>query len=200
MLEQSNLAFVDLTNRKWWDVRTLFPKQMPNFIEIALETGTEVQLLYLYEPLNPIHRLIDFYCGKPHIPKSYSNPKGWTYDQWHQCRIFAHPQLRTEELRPKLELSITQSIYFEASSYLHVSGPDALALKDCSCKILHILLTQPEPMLLKDLREIWSQLCPLDLITHQPRSIENYEQELLSLIIGWEDMGYVLLDTQNFQA
>lgn len=198
MLEQSNLSFVDLTNRQWWDIRTLFPNQMPDFIQIALETGTEAQLLYLYELLNPVHRLIDFYCGHPDLPKSYTSPRGWSYDQWHQCGISAHPQLRTEELRNQLELSISQCLYFEASAYLHVSGPDALALRHRGCMVLHLLVSQPQSVTLKELREMWSQIYPLDLLTRQPRSIENYEQELLALVIGLEEMGYLLLDTRNF--
>ncbi|HEY9833286.1 MAG TPA: class I SAM-dependent methyltransferase, partial [Stenomitos sp.] len=67
MLEAAELEFISMINWRQWELRDLFnePDNLPVFLGLSLPEMSLKERLHLYELLNPVHRLMDFWCGHP---------------------------------------------------------------------------------------------------------------------------------------
>lgn len=62
-----------------WNIRDLFqnPDSLPDIWELGLGEVSQEEELSLYELLNPIHRLIDFWCVNDNIQSSINPVINW---------------------------------------------------------------------------------------------------------------------------
>lgn len=67
MLDTAGLEFVSMVNWPDWQLLSLFQdvENPPTYIAYAMESLSDREQLQLYELLNPVHRLLDFWCSVP---------------------------------------------------------------------------------------------------------------------------------------
>ncbi|CAN1209869.1 hypothetical protein TUMEXPCC7403_06565 [Tumidithrix helvetica PCC 7403] len=118
LLQQSDLQFVSMVNWKGWDLATLFiqnqtahpteAQKIPEYLAQFLATATTEQKLHFYELLNPIHRLLDFWCGHPeHVSSVTPTPiQEWQQPTWERAKAHLHPVLKTKEIKEKIDRAI----------------------------------------------------------------------------------------------
>jgi len=119
-LSAAELEFVSMVNWRQWDVMALFkePENLPVFLAMSLPETTVEEQLHLFELLNPVHRLLDFWCGHPNQGQSFVPVTDWTLSDWQEAQVHLLPQLRTPELKEELVRCITQLKPFEISQHL----------------------------------------------------------------------------------
>ncbi|MEE3716808.1 class I SAM-dependent methyltransferase [Tumidithrix elongata RA019] len=117
LLQQSDLQFVSMVNWKGWDLATLFvenqtvhpteAQKIPEYLAQFLANATTEQKLHFYELLNPIHRLLDFWCGLVQ-PSTTTNasPDQWQREDWGRATAHLHPVLKNQVLSEKIERSL----------------------------------------------------------------------------------------------
>jgi ubiquinone/menaquinone biosynthesis C-methylase UbiE len=71
-LRTAELEFISMVNWRQWNLMSLFkePENLPAFLAMSLPETTVEEQLHLYELLNPVHRLLDFWCGHPNQGQS----------------------------------------------------------------------------------------------------------------------------------
>jgi ubiquinone/menaquinone biosynthesis C-methylase UbiE len=116
LLKQSDLQFVSMVNWQGWDLASLFienqidhptsEQKIPGHLAQFLTNSSIEQKLHFYELLNPIHRLLDFWCGHPTQISPPSSPQQWLPETWRSATAHLHPVLKTKEIREKIDGAI----------------------------------------------------------------------------------------------
>lgn len=194
MLKQVNLEFISMLVWPYWELMTLFkePDNLPTFIAMSLPEATLEEQLHLFELLQPIHRLLDFWCGHPCPQQSSQNLENWTDSDWQGVKIHLHPQLRTAKIRQDLCNCIENFTQFDMSDYLPNSSNVHLRLDRIQAAVL--LPLWDRSCSLEFLVERWLQLQPLNPITLEPITWETAWNHLKKLVIELESALYLLLD------
>jgi ubiquinone/menaquinone biosynthesis C-methylase UbiE len=129
-LKAADLEFISMVNWRQWELADLFqePDNLPWFLGMSLLAASVEEKLHLFELFQPIHRLLDFWCGYPQQAKSFKPVSEWTIDEWLTSRVHLHPQLKTPQVKADLIDCISNNQAFKISHYL----------KDSSLKELEI--------------------------------------------------------------
>ncbi|MEL6400281.1 MAG: class I SAM-dependent methyltransferase [Cyanobacteria bacterium J06626_4] len=194
LLQRAGLEFISMLNWRQWNLEELFKniEDLPIAVALNIASMTLEEQLYLFELLNPIHRLLDLYCGHPGQGRDRPPVEDWPDELWLDTMIYLHPQLKTTAFRAGLEASAESLGLFPLDQYLKVDGqPIGVDSSFASC--LYTLLTGPQSV--SDLVDRWQQVRPLDLITLQPTSTESALQTVRNFLMGLEKAGYVMLET-----
>lgn len=192
-VRKADLEFVSMVNWRQWDLMALFkePENLPMFLAMSLPETTVEEQLHLFELLNPVHRLLDFWCGHPNQSQSFVPVAEWTLYDWQEVQVHLLPQLRTLELKEELLRCITQLNPFEISQQLAIAeGPVFLDSTTAAC----LLPLWQESQSMRSLLERWQKLRPVHPVTLEPTAEEEALDLMIQALTGLESLGYVLLE------
>jgi len=194
-LEAAGLEFISMVNWQQWELMDLFkePDNLPVFLGLSLPEASIEQRLHLYELLNPVYRLLDFWCGHPNQAQAYVPVTDWTTSQWQEAKIHLHPQLKTEAVKAELARCITQLHPFEISKQLPIARVQVSLDSTIAACVLLPLIEEAQSM--QSLIKHWQTLRPLDPLTLEP-VVESQVFDLVKqVLLGLEAFGYVLLES-----
>ncbi|MEG4280324.1 methyltransferase domain-containing protein [Microcoleus sp. MON1_C1] len=192
-LRVADLEFVSMVNWRHWELTDLFkdPDNLPAFLEMSLPEVSIEERLHMFELLQPVHRLIDFWCAhparEPLLPVSE-----WTLADWQTARVYLHPQLRTAQVQEDLINCINGYRPFEISSYVRL--PTKVPILIESIKAACLLPLWEGGCSVTDLAERWLKLRPIHPVTLEPASHETAFEEVKELLKMLEAFIYVLLE------
>ncbi len=192
-MRAADLEFVSMVNWRQWNLMDLFkdPDDLPVFLGMSLPEASVEERLHLFELLQPIHRLLDFWCGHANQTKAFVPVSEWALVDWQDARVSLHPQLKTSELREELIGCITQIRMFEISQHLLLTE-GFVTIDSTMASCLLPLLEGSQSMM--SLVERWKKLRPLHPVTLEPTEDEEAFYLVQQLLTQLESLGYVLLE------
>ena len=192
-LKVADLEFVSMVSWRHWELMDLFkdPANLPGFLEISLPEISVEERLHLFELLQPVHRLIDFWCGHP-VAESFLPVSEWALADWQTARAYLHPQLRTSQVREDLINCINGYRPFEISSYIPLPTRSPIAIE--SIKAACLLPLWENACSVTDLTDRWLKLRPIHPVTLEPASHQTAFEEVKELLKMLEAFIYVLLE------
>ncbi|MBE9198232.1 MULTISPECIES: methyltransferase domain-containing protein [unclassified Nodularia (in: cyanobacteria)] len=194
-LRDSDLEFINMVNWRQWELLDLFqdPDNLPAFLAMSLPDISIEERLQLFELLNPVNRLLDFWCGHPQLAAATVPLTEWTDSDWRVATVHLCPQLNTPKFQEDLIACVREIRPFPISEYLSpTEGIKELESSRATCLIP--LLDQPQPIM--SLVERWKQFRPLDPVTLEPTESEAAFNIVQQLLIRLESFGYVMLEPQ----
>jgi ubiquinone/menaquinone biosynthesis C-methylase UbiE len=192
-LRVADLEFVSMVSWRHWELTDLFkdPSNLPAFLEMSLPEISVEEMLHLFELLQPIHRLIDFWCchpgGEQFLPISE-----WTIADWQTARVYLHPQLRTTQVREDLINCINSYRPFDISKYVPLPSRAPILMESVNASCL--LPLWEGACSVTDLADRWLKLRPIHPATLAPVSRETAFEEVKELLKMLEAFIYVLLE------
>jgi len=192
LLHQSELELVSMVNWRQWDVADLFqkPDDLPALWAMGLGSATIEEKLRLYELLNPVHRLIDFWCGHPGEPAE--TIETWSDTDWQGAIVHLHPQLRIEAVKEKLLDCINRMSPFEISSFVKLPALLPIHLESTLAACLLPLWESPQPIYA--LAKRFLQLRPVNPATLEPLTDTDAFKQVKQLLSLMEPFLYVLIE------
>ncbi len=194
-LRTAELDFISMVNWRQWNLMDLFKEQevenLPVFLAMSLPETTVEERLHLFELLNPVHRLLDFWCGHPNQERAFVPIVEWTLSDWQEAQVHLQPQLRTPELKEELVRCITQLKPFEISQQLRFTD-NAVSVDSTVAACLLPLWEESQSM--ESLVERWQKLKPVDPVTLEPIAEGEALDFLRQALTGLERLSYVLLE------
>ncbi|WP_088892083.1 class I SAM-dependent methyltransferase [Leptolyngbya ohadii] len=192
MLHQSDLELVSMVNWRHWDVIDLFqkPDDLPALWAMGLENATIEEKLRLYELLNPVHRLMDFWCGHPSEPATTIDD--WSDTDWEGAIVHLHPQLRIEAVKEKLLESVSRMVPFEISQFVPMPALSPICLESATASCLLPLWESPQPIYA--LAERFRRVRPVNPATLEPIAATDAFTQVKQMLCLLEPFLYVLLE------
>ena len=199
LLREANLEFISMVNWRQWGLLDLFkqPNNLPALLELGLPETSVEERLHLYELLNPIHRLIDFWCGHPDQGKPYQPVSDWSDRDWQNARVYLHPQLKTARFEQQMNTCIRERRPLDIAQHLNIA---ATAFKgkplyiDSSVLTACLLPLWSEPQPVTALAKRWQQVAPVDPISLSNITSEQALKEIQKKLAKLEAFMYVLLE------
>ncbi|MEM6837240.1 MAG: class I SAM-dependent methyltransferase [Cyanobacteria bacterium P01_C01_bin.120] len=193
MVRGAELEFISMVNWRQWNLENLFKslEELPVTVALSLaEMGIEQQL-YVFELLQPIHRLLDLYCGHPGQGQQRSPVGEWDDSLWQQAKVYIHPQLNTEAFRQALKIGAEQLGLIPFHQYLRLDN-QPISVESSFANCLYALLNGPQTV--PALQERWLKVRPFDLLTLEPTSSLQAFQTIRNFLLSLEQAGYVMLE------
>jgi ubiquinone/menaquinone biosynthesis C-methylase UbiE len=196
-LKVSDLEFISMVNWRQWDLMDLFkePDNLPVFLAIALPEVSLEEQLRMYELLNPVHRLLDFWCGHPNRTQPCVAVAEWTPSDWQSARVYMHPLLNTPAMKEELFRCITQLHPFEVSKQLPIPGQVSVVDSTIAACLFPPLLQSAQSV--PSLAARWQKLRPVNPITSEPTTEDEAFEIITQALTGLEAHGYILLERQS---
>jgi 2-polyprenyl-3-methyl-5-hydroxy-6-metoxy-1,4-benzoquinol methylase len=193
-LRAAKLEFINMVNWRQWNLMDLFkePDNLPAFLAMSLPETTVEEQLHLYELLNPVHRLLDFWCGHPERGQSFIPVTDWEQSDWEAARVHLLPQLKTPEAKADLINCLRAQKRFELSQHLDLWADNRISIEPTSAACLFPLWEQAQPV--SALVNRWQQLRPVDLVTLEPATAESAWNVVIQSLIALESYGYLFLE------
>jgi SAM-dependent methyltransferase len=187
-LRAADLEFISMLNWRKWDLMKLFkePDNLPTFLAMSLPEISIEEQLKLFELLQPVNRLLDFWCGHPQAECSFTSVFEWDETDWENTKVYLHPQFNNAELNNYVNACISTGKVFPI--YKNVSlGQESIYID--SSMALCIFPLFEKPYLMMDLVEYWRQRRPIDTLTGE--SIETTKvfelvKTTLSILEGFD--------------
>ena len=195
-LESSGLEFISMVQWRKWDFRDLFkePDNLPEYLDMNLPDLTIEQRLHIYELINPMHRLLDFWCGHPEQTQSSEPLVKWSASDWQNAVVHIHPQLNSPKFREDLLGSINACRSLELSNHLSTNGLTAVTVDSSVAISLLPLLDSPQSLV--SLAERWRQCRPINPITLNATSSEYAFDLIQKIVLQLERMDYLMVERQ----
>lgn len=192
LLEQADLEFVSMVDWRQWDVTDLFkePDNLPFFLGISLANATVQDKLRVYELLNPVHRLMDFWCTHPGTAGTTIDD--WSDADWQTAIVHLHPQLRTDSIKAELISCIQQAKLFQISRRIPLPALTPVMLEPTQAACLLPLWDGPQPI--GAMAERYRQIRPVDPVTLEPVSETAAFETVKDLLNRLDAFLYVLLE------
>lgn len=192
LLHQSDLEFLSMVNWRHWDVADLFqtPDDLPALWAMGLENATIAEKLRLYELINPVHRLMDFWCGHPGEPAPTLDD--WSDADWQGAIVHLHPQLRIEAVKEELLKQVSRMAPFEISRFIPMPALSPIHLESLSAACLLPLWESPQPI--QVLAERFLRLHPVNPATMEPLTFTDAFAGVKQILSTLEPFLYVLLE------
>lgn len=192
-LRAADLEFICMVNWQKWQLMDLFkePDDLPLFLGLALPELSVEEQLHLYELFNPIHRLLDFWCGHSEQNAAFVPVAEWTDSDWQDAQVYLHPQLKTSVIKEELLRCIEQLNPFQISQQLKLGGQTNF-LDSTIAACLLPLWEEAQPM--QSLVKRWQQLRPVDPIGLEATKESTALEILKATLTQLESSGYVLLE------
>jgi hypothetical protein len=195
-LRSSELEFVSMVNWRQWEILSLFKdvEDLPPFWAMSLPSISTEERLRIFELLQPVHRLIDFWCGLPDQTQPLSPVSDWEHTDWENAKVHLHPALQQPQLRLHLTEYINKQQSFPISNYLSAAGGTEIAIKIDSTAASYLLplLDGPQPFV--TLVDRWLKVRPVDPVTLEPMSPARAFEEVKTVLAQLELYLYVLLE------
>jgi 2-polyprenyl-3-methyl-5-hydroxy-6-metoxy-1,4-benzoquinol methylase len=193
-LETADLEFLSMVNWRQWELLDLFadPDNLPAYWAMSLPEVPIAQRLELFELIQPMHRLLDFWCGHPAAAVQPARPiLEWTLSDWQAARIQLHPQLQSAQIRQELIDRISDREPFVISQYvpLQVASPMPLKTPAATC----LLPLWDGPQRVQDLIDRWLTIHPVDPVTLAPTPPAVATEAVINLLKRLELALYVLV-------
>lgn len=194
LLEAANLEFISMVEWRKWQLLDLFknPDDLPAILAFTLPELTIQEQLRLYELINPVHRLLDFWCGHSQSQDFVFTPETWTVNDWQTVKIHLHPQLKTAAMKTALFKSINNLQPFEISRFLPITEQDTLLDGSIAACLLPPLLESSQT--LDFFVQRWQTLYPVNSLTLAPTTQEKAREIITQVVINQEELGYILLE------
>jgi SAM-dependent methyltransferase len=191
-LEQADLEFISMVNWRQWDILDLFrdPEELPMFLDMGLSASSIGDRLHLYELLNPVHRLMDFWCTNS--DQTGSPVEDWSDAEWRSAMIQLHPQLQNDHTKDVLLECIARKQGFEISESVRLPALSPVILESTMAAALLPLWDEPQSM--NQLTSRYQKLKPVDPITLESISEEFAFQEMKDLLNRLDAFLYVLIN------
>ena len=193
-LRAADLEFISMVNWRRWDLLDLFedPEDLPTFLGMSLPQLDIEEQLHLFELLQPVHRLLDFWCGHPSAAQPFIPVSEWGDSDWQAAKVHLHPQLRTEKVRADLRECIATHRPFEVSRYITSPTQSSIFIESSigSCLLPLWEAAQPVHALVKR----WLQIRPLHPETLEPVSQAKAFEDIKEVLSDLETFLYVLLE------
>jgi hypothetical protein len=201
LLRKSQLQFLSMVNWRHWDVKDLFKDRdnLPYLWEMGLADASMEEKLHIYELLNPVHRLIDFWCVNAQETTSSSSTNtlisNWTKEDWQQARVYLHPQLQYPPIQEALLTTIRQQIPFEVN--LFIPNPTLTPIKIESNMSACLAILWETSQTVAELVQRWLKIQPLNLVTLELVDENIAWQQVIQTIIKLENFLYLLVEKEN---
>jgi len=191
-LADASLEFISMTNWRKWDFRDLFkdPEELPFYLSIRLPDMEIEERLHLYELINPVHRLLDFWCGHPEQSQGFVASNQWSESDWQKAIVYIHPQLNSSRFREDLQMSIERCKTLELKKYLPVN--DMTVTIDSSVAICLLPLLDA-PQSIQSLVERWQKCRPVNPISLQPTVYSEAFNLIKQVISELELLDYLMI-------
>jgi hypothetical protein len=193
-LRGAELEFISMVNWREWNLLDLFidPENLPIFLALGLPDASIEEELQLYELINPVYRLFDFWCGHPRSVETISPPEEWTDDEWQTVKVHLHPQLKIESVKTLLFASVKNLQPFEIGKCWPLIRQDTLIDNSlAACVLLPLFESSPS---FDFLVKRWQALHPVDPLTFQPTDNEEAFGIIRQFLINQEALDYILLE------
>lgn len=193
IIKSAGLEFINMVNWRKWDLMELFeePDNLPALFAMSLPESTIEERLYIYELLNPIHRLLDFWCGNPNQGQSFVPIDEWTTSDWEKTLVHVHPQLKTEKFKEDLAACLIETRLFQISDHLAVK-PGVATIDTSMALCIVPLLDSPQTVM--SLMERWKKVRPLNPVTLEATTTDEALGIVQQFMITLESFGYVMLE------
>jgi 2-polyprenyl-3-methyl-5-hydroxy-6-metoxy-1,4-benzoquinol methylase len=194
LLEAANLEFLSMTNWQQWELSTLFQniEDLPIDLLLDLSERSLESKLSLFELLNPIHRLLDFWCVHPGQTGSSPSVDEWAIADWSNTKIHLHPQLHHPQLQQYLRECIAGQQPFEISRYLPSTTPIPILLESHIASCLLPLWTEPQT--LDSLTQQWVELSATKPGNSTVPDQESASEMIRDLLTRLHSFLYVLIE------
>ncbi len=195
-LRIAELEFISMLNWREWDFRDLFKEvnNLPVFWEMSLPELSIEERLKIYELLNPIHRLLDFWCGHPQQMQTFVPFSEWSDTDWKTAKVYLHPQLNTSKFREDLVTHVTGCGILNLNTYLS-THKQVVTLDSSMATLLLPLLDAPQTIM--SLVERWQKFRPVDPVNLQPIDPQTTFQLVQTTIRSLESLDYLMLEIQS---
>lgn len=194
-LRAADLEFISMLNWREWDLMSLFkePDNLPAFLSMSLPEISIEEKLQLFELLQPVNRLLDFWCGHPQEGQTFVKPQEWNDAEWEKATVHLHPQLKTSDFQDELATSVNKCQPCRVGKYLYpVKEFQGLCVDSAVAVCLLPLLDASQPMM--SILERFRQTRPVDPITLQTTNHKEVFDIVKGLLLTLEDCGYVMLE------
>jgi ubiquinone/menaquinone biosynthesis C-methylase UbiE len=197
LLRASDLEFITMLNWRQWNITELFkkPDDLPVFWAMSLPDLTEEEQLHLYELLNPVHRLLDFWCGHPNTDQPFTPVTEWSQKDWQSARSHLHPQLKTDKVKDELVKAMNQINSVDISRYLPIPGLSEIWIDSLTIACLLPLWEGSQSAI--DLAKRWHKIRPVDLMTLEEISLESAFETVTKILTTMVEFGYVLVEREG---
>jgi SAM-dependent methyltransferase len=196
-LQQADLELISMTNWRRWNLWELFkdPDNLPPFLAMSLPEISLEQQLSLFELFQPVHRLLDFWCGHPQADSEIIPLSEWQLEDWQKSIIHLHPQLCTAKAKEKFIDSIENQKPLDIFLLLAATAGKSTLFDSLIAALLLFLWQSPRS--LPELLNHWLQLQPLHPISLKPFTPEAAQARLVKILIQLETFLYVLVEPQD---
>jgi 2-polyprenyl-3-methyl-5-hydroxy-6-metoxy-1,4-benzoquinol methylase len=193
-LNSASLQFINMVNWRQWEVSELFqqPNQLPEFWKERLPTMSIEQRLEVFELLQPMHRLLDFWCTSSDQPNTILSISDWKDSDWEGTIAHLHPVLKASQIKADLIEAMSQQQPFEISRYVPSSSKSRLLLDSGTLGCLLPLWDEAQPVIA--LVERWIKLRPLNPATSKRVSYQEAFEQVKQVLSSLENCLYVLLE------
>lgn len=197
-LEDADLEFVSMVNWRHWDVTDLFEnaEELPAPWDLGLALASTADLLHIYELLNPIHRLLDFWCTHP--GETGTPVDEWTDEDWQEAIVHLHPQLRNEKTKESLVHCIQTGTAFEISQAIPTPTLSPVFLEPSQAACLLPLWEGAKPI--QAIVERYHQVRPIDPVTLKPLTEAEAFILVRDLLNRMDAFFYVLLENSGISS
>jgi SAM-dependent methyltransferase len=193
-IQTADLEFISMVNWRQWDLMDLFEdrENLPVFLAMSLPELSVEERLHLFELLNPIHRLLDFWCGHVNAGSTFVPVTEWQDADWGSARVHLHPQLRNSQLKEYLSQCVNSLRPFQISRDVPLPTINPVNIGSSVAACLVPLWDEPQPV--TTLVQRWLQIRPVDPMTLESISQQRAFDEIKELLTSLEALLYVLLD------
>jgi SAM-dependent methyltransferase len=195
-LTASVLEFVSMVEWRRWEVLDLFkdPDDLPALLAFSLPEASAQERLRMYELINPVNRLLDFWCGHPG-QSTESLPVGeWCETDWRSALIQIHPVLcheRTRELLTASACSDQPCKLNQSFNFTSIEGQDWIVESTVASMLLP-LLDGPQPISV--LVDRYLQVRPVDPVTLAPFDRQTAFERVTTILRELEIYTYILVE------
>ena len=193
--EQADLEFISMTNWRDWEVLDLFKDadNLPLPLALGLPEASAEERLRLYELLNPVYRLLDFWCGQPQ-PGVQELVSTWSEAEWEGATVHLNPVLRTDGVREALIDAARKPMPLVLTQFLNqtVGKKGEMILDATMASVLLALWEGGQPF--TALVQRYAQLRPLDPVALEPIRPEVAFQNMQDFLTHLENYLFVLIE------
>lgn len=192
IIKKSGLEFINMVNWRQWNLVGLFQSTPPALVIQHLSQLTTEEYLSFYERLNPVHRLLDFWCCPVDSAPPGQMVASWSGQQWERAQVQWHPQLNRPEVKEAMVKSLQNLQPFPLTPHLPLSGEQIIL----DCVVAAMLLP-----LFEGSQSVWTivqrfqQTQIVDLVSLQINPVQRAIDIVRETLIKLEHSGYVLLTT-----
>jgi 2-polyprenyl-3-methyl-5-hydroxy-6-metoxy-1,4-benzoquinol methylase len=192
-IEQAGLEFLSMVDWRHWDIYDLFqePDDLPLFWGMNLANASTQERLHLYELMNPIHRLNDFWCTHSSLDRGVCVDE-WEEQDWRTATVHLHPQLRNDLVKSDLLNSIEKGEPFTISQRVPSPAFSPVNLDSTIAACLLPLWQSSQPI--RVLVEHYQKIKPINPATLEPMTATAAFEKVKELLNRLDAFFYVLLD------